>query len=138
MNCDGTTNQEVNIPGTVIISPGYPGNYSDNMDCTTTIRFAEGERVLLEVISFNLEHCGDYCGCDKLEIRDGDNAYASRFKCSMCGSSSNCSTIVSSGNAVYMNFVTDGSVTYSGFEIRAIVAGKSYFRRYNIFSSPLV
>merc|ERR1719367_1087223 len=73
---------EVTQPGTVITSPNYPGNYSNNMECQLTIRFAADEIVKITLDEFEVEEPeNDYeyedeydslCGFDDLTLYDGD------------------------------------------------------------------
>ena len=73
--CDSPAGQIITVPGTTIISPNHPNHHDNELLCQTTIRFAEGEKVLLKFIAFNLE-TRENCACDFLEIFDGENAGA--------------------------------------------------------------
>ena len=114
----GTQAARVTIPGTILTSPNYPNYYDNNLECTTVVRFPPGELIQLEFLDFELES-----GSDWLEIRDGDNAYANQIGSRLSGVQ-NPGSIISSGNALYLHFLTDGSVKERGFKIKAVVAGK--------------
>ena len=75
MDCD----VEVTTPGSIIVSPDYPKNHPNNIDCATTIRFDIYEKVVIYFLSFfirsNLEEdfgSTGLCDYDYLEIRDGN------------------------------------------------------------------
>ena len=60
-----------------------------------------------------MQDCSD-CGCDYIELRDGDRSTSSIIG-RYC-SSTMPSKIISTGNQLYVKFVTDGSNQYSGFK----------------------
>ena len=55
-----------------IRSPGYPGRYPHNADCTWTIRVEPGKTVQIQFALLNIETHPD-CGYDRLEIIEGSN-----------------------------------------------------------------
>jgi hypothetical protein len=79
-------------------SPNYPSNYNDNDSCEFSV--ITGTR--LNVVAFQLESCCDY-------VYVGGVGYN--------GATGPSNVYVSSGDSI--TFATDGSVTYSGFEICA-------------------
>ena len=121
INCGDTPN-EVTVPGTLIISPNHPSDYDNSQNCRTVIRFTQGQRVLLQFLSFNLESSST-CSYDYLQIRDGDTESANLIGSNLCGDQIP-NQIVSSGNTMYMYFHTDGSTVRSGFKLRVDVGKK--------------
>ena len=59
---------------------------------------------------------------DWLEVRDGDNSSANLIGSKMCGSTVP-TTIVSTGNALFVRFKSDYSVVKKGYKIK-VTAGK--------------
>ena len=57
IDCDSPFDDEVTFPGTTIISPNYPTNYGVNKDCQMKIRFAEGQRVVIRFLDFEIWQC---------------------------------------------------------------------------------
>ena len=115
MDC-GEPHHEVTQPGTIVTSPNYPNEYQNNQECGTIIRFGSGERVILEVQDFNVEH-HSACVWDFVEIRDGDNANSTQIEPKLCGSDIP-RPIKSSGNTLFIRFKTDDDVTHSGFKMK--------------------
>ena len=48
-------NTEVTIPGTEMISKNFPERYPNNDECVHKILFAEGERIRLVFLAFDVE-----------------------------------------------------------------------------------
>ncbi|GFS02438.1 Tolloid-like protein 1, partial [Elysia marginata] len=90
-------------------SPNYPSNYPNNARCQWVIRTSPGTRVRLSFTYFRLESCPS----DYLIVRDGSSSSSSLIG-RLCGSYTP-RPIVASGNVMYLQFYTDGSVTYRGF-----------------------
>ena len=72
MDCVGF--DEVTIPGTIITSPNYPGNYSNNMECQMKIRFPADQIVTITVDEFDVEHDSS-CEDDLLFLFDGEPSF---------------------------------------------------------------
>ena len=81
IDCD-TPFDEVNTPGTRIISPNHPSNYENSKDCQITIRFSERVRIRFE--AFNIESHSS-CAYDYIQVRDGDNANSNPIGSKLCG-----------------------------------------------------
>lgn len=47
---------EITSAGEVITSQNHPNDYSNDQDCHWTIRFPEGQNVMLEFMAFDLEY----------------------------------------------------------------------------------
>ncbi|XP_066282112.1 serine protease 1-like [Branchiostoma lanceolatum] len=93
-------------------SPGYPGNYPVDTQCSWRITVPEGKLVRISFLTFDLED-GSGCGYDSLVIHDGDNTLDYRLL-SACGNNIP-RTTVSSTNIVLVVFTSDGSITKAGF-----------------------
>lgn len=90
------------IPGTEVQSPSYPSAYPTRQNCQLVIQFTQGERIALEFLAFDLHSdCGD-----RLVIRDGETENSNLIGQSLCGSQ-NPSRIVSTGNTLYITFITN-------------------------------
>lgn len=96
-------------------SPGYPRKYPRNTKCTTILTSTDTNvRIQLHFTAFNLERespCVDY-----LEIRDGDNSGAPLLG-KLCGSKKT-KDIISSGQHIYLHFVSDDSGQRRGFKLK--------------------
>ena len=90
----------------VITSPNFPSNYPNNYRNTDTVRTKKGMALALEFTSFSTESC-----CDTVTIRDGDETVLMAAK----GGNDLPAKIWSRTNVVHLDFVTDGSSTYSGW-----------------------
>ena len=69
----GECGGNLSTPYGTLTSPSYPGNYSNDADCTYTISQPTGTVILLNFISMDIEH-HVACDYDYLEIRDGPSA----------------------------------------------------------------
>ena len=93
-------------------SPNYPEDYRTNEDCIWKITVPPNYQVALRFQLFEIEN-HDSCAYDYLEIRDGhseNSALIGKF----CGHKIP-DDIRSSGNSLYVKFVSDNSVSKAGF-----------------------
>eukprot|EP00794_Sanderia_malayensis_P003627 gene3627-4141_t len=97
-----------------IVSPNYPGNYPLDRSCRKTIRSPPGTRIVLSFPDFSLESSTN-CFGDVLAILDGDAPSAPNLA-NLCGSNV-VPEIKSTGNAVFIEFVSDYSRTDRGFRL---------------------
>ncbi|KAF1764480.1 hypothetical protein GCK72_004428 [Caenorhabditis remanei] len=95
-------------PGT-FSSPGYPGNYTNNLNCAFTLATLGAYRIRLSFNSFVTEN-----NYDKVRIYDGDSA-DSQFMAQLTGAQNSPLYYESTGNMMYVTFTTDGSVVMQGF-----------------------
>ncbi|XP_078371390.1 tolloid-like protein 2 [Oculina patagonica] len=95
-----------------IYSPGYPNNYDNDKNCHWLIKAPYRQKVLVYFTTFDLEYNAQ-CRYDSVNIFDGQNSYASLLSKS-CGSSLP-PPVYSSGKYIYMQFISDGSVSRKGF-----------------------
>uniref|UniRef100_A0A671NLK5 CUB domain-containing protein n=1 Tax=Sinocyclocheilus anshuiensis TaxID=1608454 RepID=A0A671NLK5_9TELE len=93
-------------------SPNYPDVYPPNVECVWTITSSPGNRLQLSFIMFQLQQSSD-CSNDYLEVREGHSTGTldGRF----CGDSlpSNYTSIM--GHILWIQFVSDSSVSGAGF-----------------------
>ncbi|XP_033110640.1 tolloid-like protein 2, partial [Anneissia japonica] len=97
-----------------LTSPNYPDDYPENSNCLWRFISPSSTRIQIYVINVDIE---DYF--DKLIIGFGDNPYVleSRMWTSAYVSGVN-ETIASPYNKVWIKFLTDYSIEYSGFKVR--------------------
>ncbi len=94
----------------MIFSPGYPANYKNNLNCTTTITAAKGKRVVLYFKALHLQRGFLLrCNYDSLEIIDGSSSEI------YCGKDEMPSPTLSQTNKLVIRFRTNGFGTYSGY-----------------------
>ncbi|XP_070174698.1 uncharacterized protein [Littorina saxatilis] len=108
---DGCGGTYTLLTGT-ITSPNFPNNYTNNLNCSYVFTAPVGYRVTINFIYFDLE-ITPLCQFDNVEIRDGDSESDG-----LIGRLCNISVPHarrSFGNRVLLKFVTDATVTRSGF-----------------------
>ncbi|XP_067017043.1 CUB and sushi domain-containing protein 3-like isoform X1 [Acropora muricata] len=94
-------------------SPNHPSPHQHNLNCFWTIIAAPGRYIHLYFLYFSLEHGSNYCPYDYVEVTD-PNYPTSSIKIKRCGYQIPW-CVTSTSNVLYVRFVTDGSVAYSGF-----------------------
>ncbi|XP_044150585.1 LOW QUALITY PROTEIN: cubilin [Bufo gargarizans] len=94
-----------------LFSPGWPNMYPSRIVCTWVIRSPEST-VELNLLSVDIE-AHSTCNNDKLVIRDGDNNIAPVLT-TICGREVP-GPIRSTGEAMFLYFASDGSVSGRGF-----------------------
>jgi len=112
---------------TEFYSPGFPRDYPAGIKCSRTISADYGHFVRVDFRDyFNIEPPTNEGNCDYdyLEVRDGDQGYSPLID-KYCGSNFP-PMITSSGGSLWLRFVSDGTIEYSGF--RAV---------YNFIPNPL-
>ncbi|XP_072046400.1 hyalin-like [Amphiura filiformis] len=87
-------------------SPNYPSSYSNNIRCSWTINAPSGSMILVHFVAFYLESNFDY-----LHVA-GHSSYSGAEVPNDFSTST---------NSLNIRFTTDGSVTYSGFELRLTI-----------------
>lgn len=105
-------------PGALeFFSPGYPRNYPAGIKCFRTISADYGYFVRVDFRdSFHIEPPSNEMNCDYdyLEIRDGDQGYSPLIG-KYCGNKFP-PIITSSGRSLWLRFVSDGTIEYTGFK----------------------
>ncbi|XP_065639868.1 cubilin isoform X2 [Hydra vulgaris] len=97
-----------------IKSPDYPLEYPDNLGCVWTIKTSENFRIELNFLDFELEKSAECF--DKLTIKDGAQDDAPTLEI-FCGDDGKGKTVTSSGNALYLQFLSDESLGERGIYI---------------------
>ncbi|XP_038077281.1 uncharacterized protein LOC119745130 [Patiria miniata] len=97
-----------------ITSPSYPSNYQNNLNSQWIIQTAEDLGILLSFHAFDTERC-----CDYLSAGDGRNSTNSATRVFRLSGSSLPPDTLSTGNAMWLRFTSDGSVTRMGFSLSA-------------------
>ncbi|GBP07549.1 Cubilin [Eumeta japonica] len=110
--CGGRFTAESGDSG-VITSPGYPKTYPLNRNCEYIIHVAIGKAIQLTFVDFDLEGGYRTCWNDFVEIHDGLDANSTSLG-KFCGGSQP-PVQTSSLNYMYLKFVSDFSVTGTGF-----------------------
>ena len=93
-------------------SPNYPDDYTPNKECTWVIKTKPNYQIALKFLSFELEN-HESCVYDYVEVRDG-NSESSNFLGKFCGLKTP-SELHSSGNELFVKFVSDSTVQKGGF-----------------------
>ena len=115
------------VPGDIIHTPNYPKTYDSGKKCQITIKFAKGDIVSIQFITFSLEP-DDNCTLDWLEVRDGDTDSAKLLGKKLCGNKIPTTRIVSTGNALTLVFHTDDKENFGGFKIMAELGSSNYYK----------
>ncbi|XP_046577730.1 tolloid-like protein 2 [Haliotis rubra] len=98
----------------VIVSPGYPSNYVNGLDCQWTLNAPIGSNITVKVLFLDLEKVAS-CVDDYLLFKDG-SANDARQLAKICDSRS--TPIVSSSNHMTIMFHSDHAVTGGGFRLQ--------------------
>ncbi|CAH1239076.1 CSMD3 [Branchiostoma lanceolatum] len=99
------------ISSGVIFSPGYPGQYPSNLNCTWTIEVDSGEGIKISPAEFSLEEV-----YDKFIIFDGDT----KSNATLVGEYSGQNIpeeIMSTSNIIQLVLTTDDSYAEDGFKL---------------------
>jgi hypothetical protein len=107
-----------------VTSPGYPYNYTSNVDCSWTLTAdSPSEVVLLKFLDFYLEGYYPSCVNDYVAIYDGRTIYSSLIR-KLCGQVSN-TLIVGSGMYMTVVFHSDSSENFKGFKLETLSQNRS-------------
>ncbi|XP_046577731.1 deleted in malignant brain tumors 1 protein-like [Haliotis rubra] len=98
----------------VIVSPGYPSNYVNGLDCQWTINAPIGTNITAKVLFLDLEK-GTSCVDDYLLFKDGTTNDAHQLA-KICERRS--TPIVSCSNHMTIIFHSDSTVTGGGFRLQ--------------------
>nr|BAU68230.1 hatching enzyme [Cynops pyrrhogaster] len=100
-------------PTGTVKSSSNPSSYPNNVNCVYLIR-VPSNKILLQFDAFDLQSSPN-CASDYLTIYDGDNKAAPVLLSKACGTGQ-LQPFISSGNEMLLEFVTDDSITASGFK----------------------
>ncbi|KAJ8306835.1 hypothetical protein KUTeg_014919 [Tegillarca granosa] len=118
VTCGGHIALTNEISSGFFMSPGFPGNYPHNVDCTWIITASALHRIQIDFVEgFNIESHAS-CRYDYIELRDGGTVNSNligRF----CGTSLP-STSKSTGNVLFARFRTDNSLSRTGYDTKVI------------------
>ncbi|XP_036916668.1 cubilin [Sturnira hondurensis] len=95
-------------------SPGWPGNYNNNMDCTVTLTAPQNHTISLFFHSFSIEDSSE-CRRDFLEVRNGSES-SSPLLGTYCGTLLP-NPVFSQNHELYLRFKSDGATSGRGYEI---------------------
>ncbi|XP_035482839.2 seizure protein 6 homolog isoform X4 [Scophthalmus maximus] len=117
-----------------IVSPGFPGNYSNNLTCHWVLEVPEGHRLHIHFEKVALAEDDD-----RLLIKNGNNIDSPPVYDSYEVEYLPNEGVLSTGRYLFIEFTTDGTVTSTGAAIRyeAFAKGMCYepFVKYGNFSS---
>uniref|UniRef100_A0AAR2JDA1 Metalloendopeptidase n=1 Tax=Pygocentrus nattereri TaxID=42514 RepID=A0AAR2JDA1_PYGNA len=103
----------IHSPSGTISSPNWPDKYPSRKECTWDITATPGHRVKITFSEFEIEQHQE-CAYDHLEAFDGDSDKAAILS-RLCGSKIP-EPLVSTGNKMYLRFISDASVQRKGFQ----------------------
>ncbi|CAH1775425.1 unnamed protein product [Owenia fusiformis] len=105
----------------VIESPNFPDPYPHDRNCTWVIEASIGNTVNVSFSHFALEDHSN-CRYDFVEFRDGEDASATSLG-KYCGENMLPPDIASTGQYLYIQFVSDSSVASNGFRLEYVMNG---------------
>uniref|UniRef100_A0AAY4DT21 Metalloendopeptidase n=1 Tax=Denticeps clupeoides TaxID=299321 RepID=A0AAY4DT21_9TELE len=104
---------KIHSPSGTISSPNWPDKYPSRKECTWDITATPGHRVKISFSEFEIEQHQE-CAYDHLEAFDGDSDKASILS-RLCGSKIP-EPLISTGNKMFLRFISDASVQRKGFQ----------------------
>nr|XP_054599807.1 dorsal-ventral patterning tolloid-like protein 1 [Nothobranchius furzeri] len=104
---------KIHSPSGTLSSPNWPDKYPSRKECTWDITAMPGHRVKITFNEFEIEQHQE-CAYDHLEAFDGDSDTAAILS-RLCGSKTP-EPLVSTGNKMYLRFISDASVQRKGFQ----------------------
>ncbi|KAM9846370.1 seizure protein 6 homolog [Aulostomus maculatus] len=117
-----------------IVSPGFPGNYSNNLTCHWVLEAPEDHRLHIHFEKVALAEDDD-----RLLIKDGNNIDSPPVYDSYEVEYLPNEGVLSTGRYLFIEFTTDGTLTSTGAAVRyeSFAKGKCYepFVKYGNFSS---
>ncbi|XP_053387411.1 uncharacterized protein LOC123542691 [Mercenaria mercenaria] len=139
------TVKNVAFSDTLFSSPGYVDSLNYGINTTRDYRFSTypNYTMILTVVEFVLESAdkNSNCAYDRVTLYDGYDDTAPVLNI-LCGSISPGTTYQTTGNAVYVEFYSDGTNTYKGFQMSVKADGprlsttKTTFSTATLTSSP--
>lgn len=97
-----------------LTSPGYPGNYQANLDCTYNVETIVGSTVSLNFQELDVESSSN-CGKDQLYLFNGGSETSPRLGTSPYCGTSEPTGLETSSNLLRVRFVTDAVGNGRGF-----------------------
>ncbi|XP_060580777.1 deleted in malignant brain tumors 1 protein-like [Ruditapes philippinarum] len=114
--CDGTGPLLLNATDSpqYFTSPNYPGNYPANADCSWRILApSTDDRIIINIEDYDSESTAS----DYMDLYDGYNASATRIIRMAVTNRKTLNAFVSSSDALFITFVSDYMIQYTGFQI---------------------
>ncbi|XP_069113878.1 uncharacterized protein [Argopecten irradians] len=111
--CDNVQSISGQTFGTIITRKAGESHYSNNLACGWRVDAGAGYRIKLTVVSLDLQWAASYALCsgyDHMTVRDGETE-SSRILLDICDST-NPYQLVSSGQHLYLNFVSNDKNFY--------------------------
>jgi len=108
--CIATCGGTLSSMGGVILSPGFPGAYPNNLDCTWKIELPIGYGAHIQFLNFSTEANHDY-----LEIQNGP--YHTSPMIGQFSGSDPPSTLLSTTHETLIRFYSDHSQNRQGFKL---------------------
>ncbi|KAG7199007.1 hypothetical protein KM043_013159 [Ampulex compressa] len=112
--------------GGILTEPGdiaplmHNGKYFGRLNCTWLIRAPEGKSITVRFEKFVLEY-SPHCYYDYVTAYDGDSMETGRLMGEFCGNlTDHLPTLKSESNVMVVNFKTDDSQHYEGFEAKVL------------------
>ena len=102
----------------VLQSPGWPSQYSDNLHCSWVVESQPGTRVQLTIVHLSLEASHGGCRYDRLTVYDGMFGTQNWNKTGDYCRRNQRFILHSSGSNMKIVFTTDSSRTRQGFYLR--------------------
>ncbi|XP_074049030.1 cubilin [Macrotis lagotis] len=107
-------NREYNLAFGYLKNPGWPKNYTHNLDCSTILRAPQNHSITLFFHSFSVESTSE-CRNDFLEVRNGSDE-SSPLLGKYCGAQLP-NPIFSKNHLLYLRFKSDAINSGHGYEI---------------------
>ena len=106
-----------------INTPSYPSKYPNNKQCSWKITGPIGTKIQILSFNYDLEQNG-YCKFDYLKIYDGPSSkeMLSNRDALLCGDYS-FDGMTSSSNTLFLEFRSDSSYKFSGFQFGYSIVG---------------
>ncbi|GFT85026.1 protocadherin Fat 1 [Nephila pilipes] len=111
--CNRTISLSWEHPRDTLTSPGFPGNYPDNIKCHYHITAPKGQKIVLQFSDFVLEE-SQSCEYDILTVTEEDRRW---YRCGDWETKIKLLRYVSHKHSVNMIFTTDYSHSFKGFKI---------------------
>ncbi|XP_072941839.1 cubilin-like [Epargyreus clarus] len=104
------------VKNTTLIKSTSMTSYADNMNCSWSIEAPVNKKVIFKFLYISLENSME-CYNDYIGVYDGKEIDLSKRIALLCGFLNLTKTIRSNENTALLQFVSDTSVSYNGFEV---------------------
>ncbi|CAL1529132.1 unnamed protein product [Lymnaea stagnalis] len=121
VTCGGHLRLTNSITSGYFMSPNYPQDYPENVDCTWIITSPMTERIKIDFEETFYIEPHNYCDWDYLVFHDGGTLVSPRIGQPLCGSTLP-GTVLSTENIILARFRTDNSRVHPGFKAKYSIA----------------